>query len=119
MQDLTPEEMYGIAKKFNAQLMNYPMHTHSAVMELARVGMQHRNLAEQKADRDNQIAMQERAMKLQEQQVELARAEQRKRDQLYTEAHADRMHLVPSAAKDGQEPVLEDNAEARIPEPVQ
>lgn len=80
MQEPTAAEMYGIAKKFNEQMLDYPMHTHSAIVEMVRVGMQHRNLCEQADDRKRQSAMQERALQIQEQQVELARGEADRRD---------------------------------------
>lgn len=82
MEQVTPNEMYGIAKKFNEQLMAYPMHTHSAIVELVRCGMQHRNLQEQADDRDRQRAQQERMLDIQQQQVDIARAEQERRQAL-------------------------------------
>ncbi len=75
MQEIRSEEMYGIAKKFNQEMEALPMHTHSAIVEMVRVGMQHRNLKMQKEDKDKQDAMNERVVALQEQHMALARDE--------------------------------------------
>ena len=80
MAEVTSEEMYGIAKKFNKDMEALPMHTHSAIVELIRVGMQHRILAMQKADKDRNDALQERAVEVQEQQIALAREESDRRN---------------------------------------
>ena len=72
-QQLTPDEMYGIAKKINRDLEQFPMHTHSAMVEMIRVGMQHRNLALQAAEQQHQKEQQERVLKIQEQQAALSR----------------------------------------------
>lgn len=79
MKEITSDEMYGIAKKFNQQMEELPMHTHSAIIELIRVGMQHRNLAMQKADKDRNDAMQQQALNNQTQQIELMKAEAARR----------------------------------------
>lgn len=68
--------MYGIAKKFNQQMEQFPMHTHSAIVEMVRVGMQHRNLQMQREDKERADALHERQMKLAEQQMALAREHQ-------------------------------------------
>jgi hypothetical protein len=74
MSEITSNEMYGIAKKFNAEMEALPMHTHSAIVEMVRVGMQHRNLQLQAADKARNEALQERAVRIQEQQVRIAAA---------------------------------------------
>lgn len=79
MQETDSDTMYGIAKKFNREMEALPIHTHSAIVEMIRVGMQHRNLALQKADQDRGKEMQERSLAIQEQQTELARAEYERR----------------------------------------
>lgn len=71
-QELSSDEMYGIAKKFNRELEQLPMHTHSAICELIRVGMQHRNLAMQAAAQAAGIEQQNKALKIREQEVSLA-----------------------------------------------
>ena len=71
-QEITSEEMYGIAKRVNRELEVFPMHTHSAICEMIRVGMQHRNLAMQDAVRREQADKQERALKMQETQMKMA-----------------------------------------------
>ena len=63
--------MYGIAKKFNQECEAFPMHTHSAIVEMVRVGMQHRNLKLQAEQNAKQAEQQERVLKVQEQQMEL------------------------------------------------
>lgn len=70
-QELTSDEMFGIAKKFNRELEQFPMHTHSAICEMVRVGMQHRNLAMQDSDRREANDRQERTLKLQEQHMQM------------------------------------------------
>lgn len=72
MQEVTAEQMYGIAKKFNKEMEDFPLHSHSAIVELVRVGMQHRSLAVQRAEQEAQIARQEQALDLQRQQMEFA-----------------------------------------------
>lgn len=79
MKEVSSDEMYGIAKKFNAQMDELPMHTHSAICELIRVGMQHRNLAMQKADKDRADAMNQQALDNQSRQIELMKAEHERR----------------------------------------
>lgn len=79
MSEITSNEMYGIAKKFNAEMEALPMHTHSAIVEMVRVGMQHRNLQLQAEDRARNEALQERAVRIQEQQVQLAAEENQRR----------------------------------------
>lgn len=59
-------------KKFNRELEQLPMHTHSAICELIRVGMQHRNLAMQAAAQAAGIEQQNKALKIREQEVSLA-----------------------------------------------
>lgn len=71
-QQLSSNEMYGIAKKINNELEQFPMHTQSAIVEMVRVGMQHRNLAQQAELQAAQQAQQERMLKIQEQQTQLA-----------------------------------------------
>jgi hypothetical protein len=65
-QELSSSEMYGIAKRINNELEVLPMHTHSAICEMIRVGMQHRNLAMQAAANAENNARQERALAIQE-----------------------------------------------------
>jgi hypothetical protein len=67
-QQLSSDEMYGIAKKINRELEQFPMHTHSAIVEMVRVGMQHRNLGMQADVQAKQQEQQERMLKMQEQQ---------------------------------------------------
>lgn len=70
LQEITSDEIFGIAKKFNRELDALPMHTHSAICEMVRVGMQHRNLAMQDADRREKADREERVLKIQEYQIE-------------------------------------------------
>lgn len=70
-QELSSDEMYGIAKKINRELEQLPMHTHSAICELVRVGMQHRNLAMQAAAQAAQSEQQSKALKIREQELQL------------------------------------------------
>lgn len=65
-QEISSAEMYGIAKRINNELEAFPMHTHSAICEMVRVGMQHRNLAMQDADRREANERQERTLRIQE-----------------------------------------------------
>ena len=80
LQEVDSDTMYGIAKKFNREMEAFPMHTHSAIVELVRVGMQHRSLAMAKADKDKNDELQERAVKTREQEVQLMQAHQARQD---------------------------------------
>jgi hypothetical protein len=71
-QQLSSDEMYGIAKKINRELEQFPMHTHSAIVEMVRVGMQHRNLGMQADVQAKQQEQQERMLKMQAQLAQLA-----------------------------------------------
>jgi hypothetical protein len=73
MQELSSEELYGIAKRINKELEAFPMHTHSAILEMARVGMQHRNLAMQAQNNAEQKEQQDRVLAIQEHQVRMQR----------------------------------------------
>lgn len=77
-QELTSAELFGIAKKFNSELEQFPMHSHSAIVEMVRVGMQHRNLAMQDADRREANDRQERALKIQENHLQNQKHEEDK-----------------------------------------
>lgn len=91
--------MYGIAKKFNKEMEDLPIYTHSAVVEMIRVGMQHRDLKMQAEDRarkeafhaeqaEQQRLQNERAIKAQEEYVALEKARQQQTD-------AERLKLAP------------------------
>ena len=70
-QELSSEEIYGIAKKINLQLEPFKLHTHSAIIEMVRVGLQHRQLD---CERQNKTKMDDeraRALTLQEQHTQL------------------------------------------------
>jgi hypothetical protein len=73
MKEITPDEMYGIAKKFNHEMDELPIETHSAIVELIRVGRDHRNIQMQRADAERreaeQKAAQERAYEMQQKQL--------------------------------------------------
>lgn len=73
VQQVTVEEMFGIAKKFALQLKAFPLETESAIVEMVRVSMQHRSLQEQKAHGLAEMALKERHVAMQEQQMQLAR----------------------------------------------
>jgi hypothetical protein len=75
MQDLSPDEMYGIAKKVNREFSEYPLHTHAALSQLISIGFQHRQVAEQRAEKLEHDKLQERDLKLREQATELMRAQ--------------------------------------------
>jgi hypothetical protein len=76
LQEVDPDLMYGIAKKFNHEMMAFPMHTHSAIVEMVRCGMQHRNLAMAKADKDADDELRKRAVDIREQELQLMRRAQ-------------------------------------------
>lgn len=100
MQQPTADEMYGIAKKFNRELEAFPMHTHSAIVEMVRVGMQHRNLVLQNEQNLKQQQQQERVLKVGEHRAELARMNAQRSD-------IARIKLVPdgpSAAPENKHP---------------
>jgi hypothetical protein len=72
-QQITVEEMFGIAKKFALQLKAFPLETESAIVEMVRVSMQHRSLQEQKAHSLAEMALKERHVAMQESQMQMAR----------------------------------------------
>lgn len=78
MQELSHDEMYGIAKKISREFSEYPLHTHGALIQMVNIGFEHRKLAMQRAEKEAHDAAQERALKMQEQQIGLAMAEQRR-----------------------------------------
>jgi hypothetical protein len=69
-QEMSASEMFGIGKRINAELEQFPMHTHSAIVEMVRVGMQHRNLAMQAAAQEAQKEMQEKQLAMQQQMLD-------------------------------------------------
>jgi hypothetical protein len=70
-QELAPEELYGIAKRIDRELEALPLHTHSAICEMVRCGMQHRQLAMQAAHQQEQKDQQTRQLNLQEQHMKM------------------------------------------------
>jgi hypothetical protein len=98
MQELQPSEMYGIARKFNDQLMAYPVQTHSAIIEMVRIGRDHRNLMEQKAAADAENALRQRAVTVQEQNTKLAQEEMDRRRAAEMRGHVAGPELVQPAA---------------------
>ena len=78
MQDLTQDEMFGIAKKISRELSEYPLHTHGALIQLVNIGFEHRKIAMQRADKERQDAENARALKLREQEIGLFQAEQQR-----------------------------------------
>jgi hypothetical protein len=94
-QNLSSNEMYGIAKRINNELEEFPMHTHSAIVEMVRVGMQHRNLTMQADQNAKTAGLQERALKVQEQQTQLARMAQERES-------ASRIQLVNAGASQNE-----------------
>jgi len=83
------DELYGIAKRINRELDGLQIHSHGAIVEMVKVGFEHRNMGLKKAFQDQQVAQQERALKMQEQQMALAKEAAAKRD-----AKALQPHLV-------------------------
>lgn len=75
-QELTSDEMYGIAKKFNREMEEFPLHTHSAITELIRCGMQHRQLAMKAEAQEQQIAQENRVLAIREHEMEQVRKRQ-------------------------------------------
>lgn len=74
MPELKSDELYGVAKKINRELEDLPLHQHSAVVELVRVGMQVRAIGFERAEKEQQMAQRDRQLQLQEQQLKLAQA---------------------------------------------
>lgn len=63
--------MYGISKKINEELEIFPLHTHSAICEMVKVGLQHRQLAGQIAHQQGQQEQQDRVLKLREHEMKM------------------------------------------------
>jgi hypothetical protein len=70
-QEITNDEMYGITKKISRELEALPLHTHHAIVELLKVGKDHRNLAMQFANQQEQKTQQERVLAIQEAQIQM------------------------------------------------
>jgi hypothetical protein len=70
--------MFGIAKKFNNEMEQFPLHTHSAICELIRVGMQHRNLAMQAQKNAKDEEQRERALRIEEGNLRLIQEQERR-----------------------------------------
>ena len=65
-QEITSDELFGIAKKVNRELETLPLHTHSAIVNMITTGMQHRQLAMQAANQQEQMALKDRSLRIQE-----------------------------------------------------
>jgi hypothetical protein len=74
MRELSSAEMYGIAKKFTGEIEAFPLHTHSAIVEMVKVGIQHRQIGAQKELADKQQALAEEQLRLQRQHMDLLQA---------------------------------------------
>ena len=72
-QALTTEELYGVAKKMSLQMRDLPLHTHGALIQMINVDFEHRKLDVQRAEKLAADERQERALKIQEEQLEFAR----------------------------------------------
>jgi hypothetical protein len=72
-QEITSQELYGIAKRINSELEALPLHTHSAVVEMLTIGKDHRNLVLKSAQMNLQNDQQERIIRLKEFEMEQAR----------------------------------------------
>jgi hypothetical protein len=70
LQEISSSEMYGISKRINAELEAFPLHCHSAIVEMVRVGMQCRNLAMQHAAQEAQKEQQEKQLAMQQQMLD-------------------------------------------------
>lgn len=85
MKEVSSDEMYGIAKKFNHDMEQLKIEDHSAIVELVRVGRDLRNIKLQAADKEQQDAMRRQAMETQrkqlEQNEEILRVERERRQQ--------------------------------------
>lgn len=80
LQQISTEEMFGIAKKFALQLKSFPMETESAIVEMVRVSMQHRNLQMQREQQQAEMDNRQRETAMREQQLELMRMAQQRQD---------------------------------------
>jgi ribonuclease HI len=101
VQQISVEEMFGIAKKFALQLKGFPMETESAIVEMIRVSMQHRNLQMQREQQESEMTLKAQHVKNQENMVELQRmAQQRESAQVVPiGAHA-KAHAYASAGQE-------------------
>lgn len=69
---MTTEELYGVAKKMSLQMRDLPLHTHGALIQMINVDFEHRKLDLQRAEKLAADERQERALKIQEEQLEFA-----------------------------------------------
>lgn len=76
-QEISSEEVFGIAKRINKELEAFPIYTHSAIVELVTVGKDHRNLVLKAAEMNFRNDQQERIIRLKEFEMQ---AEQKRQD---------------------------------------
>ncbi len=90
---LSSAELFGMSKRINNELEELPIQTHSALLQMLNVGLQHRNLCEQRKEKLRQDAMQQQALDNQSKAIQL---EQDRRNQAADEAavQAIKPHLV-------------------------
>lgn len=69
-QELSSEEMYGISKRINKELEIFPLHTHSAICEMVKVGLQHRQLAGQIAHQQAKQEQENRILAIREHEMQ-------------------------------------------------
>lgn len=79
-QEISSAEIFGIAKKWATEMQGLPLHTHSAIVEMVKVDMQHRQLAMQKAHQKAQEDQQERILRIKESEMERAQQAQSEKD---------------------------------------
>lgn len=98
VQQITVEEMFGIAKKFALQLKQFPMETESAIVEMVRVSMQHRNLQMQRQQQETENDQRAQTNALREKQLTLMRMA----------AERESAETVPTGLRRGPQPVETD-----------
>ncbi len=71
-QEISSEEMFGISKRINKELEVLPLHTHLAIIQMVKVGSEHRNKAMEFAHMTQQNDQQERIIRLKEYEMQQA-----------------------------------------------
>jgi len=63
--------MFGIAKKIDNELNDLPLHTHQAIVQMISVGAQHRQVAMQRKEHEEQMERQKQALEQNEARLKL------------------------------------------------
>lgn len=73
---ITSAEMFGVVKNIDKQLEQFPIPTHSAMVQLLTIAFNHRNQSAQYADHQQSMNMKQQELNQQKDMIELERNRQ-------------------------------------------